>query len=584
VTPQQLIDTAARHQVFLEGLKSNYVQSFSTVFDRIDKLIKQTLNSLKVERLDEVTRPALEQLLHKLQVEQTGLFDTQVDSLLMDMPAVAENEARFEANALRSVIKPKARSKVKVPTAAEAHVEAIKRPIQATGEKLEPFFRDWTKRAVNQTNGALRLGYDQGQTTQQIIRRLEGTKALRYKDGLRAVQRRQAEAVVRTGIQHVAATAREVTYEQNSDVVIGVEWVATLDSKTTSQCRSLDGKKFKLEEGPRPPIHPRCRSTTAPDLDPAFDFLDEGATRSSVDGPVSADETYYSWLKKQDASFQDEVLGKERANLFRDGGLSPQRFANLQLDKNFKPITLAQMRELEPLAFQRAGLKEEFEPEKPKRKETVEDKIRTTLADYGETVSLVTKDKAVETLAIVDKTSKTVLASASGTADNVEPPPETATSVSKLKEAGHLIGMIHNHPDGGTLSMADISQTYHTGVNEVVAVASDLKGAYKANVKADYQTFKAVDFNLVDDPFLFVIGKKFSTTAHQRVARGHLQLLHLQDSDILDYSIIAEDQLQRDAIAELRSALDEAKETSEVKSLFSKSGKSLKAFLELSPN
>ncbi len=42
--------------------------------------------------------------------------------------------------------------------------------------------------------------------------------------------------------------------------------------------------------------------------------------------------------------------------LFRKGGLSAERFAELNLGKNFEPLTLEQMKELEPVAFARAGL------------------------------------------------------------------------------------------------------------------------------------------------------------------------------------------------------------------------------------
>jgi hypothetical protein len=42
--------------------------------------------------------------------------------------------------------------------------------------------------------------------------------------------------------------------------------------------------------------------------------------------------------------------------LFRDGGLTPEKFAKLQLDKSFKPLTLAQLKETEPDMFTRAGV------------------------------------------------------------------------------------------------------------------------------------------------------------------------------------------------------------------------------------
>ena len=99
-----------------------------------------------------------------------------------------------------------------------------------------------------------------------------------------------------------------------------------------------------------------CRSSTTPAIDPKFAFLSKNAQQSSLFGPVDAKETYYSWLKKQDAGFQDEAIGPMRAKLLRDGGLSAERFAELNIGKNYNPLTLERMREIEPLAFERAGL------------------------------------------------------------------------------------------------------------------------------------------------------------------------------------------------------------------------------------
>ena len=86
----------------------------------------------------------------------------------------------------------------------------------------------------------------------------------------------------------------------------------------------------------------------------------KGATRASVGAnggqQVGADLDYYHWLQQQPAAFQTEALGPVRAKLFREGGLSVERFAELQLDRNFTPLTLRQMIDLEPLAFERASI------------------------------------------------------------------------------------------------------------------------------------------------------------------------------------------------------------------------------------
>jgi hypothetical protein len=134
------------------------------------------------------------------------------------------------------------------------------------------------------------------------------------------------------------------------------EWVSTLDRRTTTTCKSLDNRKFDVGKGPTPPIHVNCRSTTIAVLDPKFDFLIQGRTRSAEFGPVSGDASYYDWLKRQPEGFQVQALGPTRAKLFREGGLSADDFSKLQLDRNFQPLTLDEMRALEPEAFKAAGL------------------------------------------------------------------------------------------------------------------------------------------------------------------------------------------------------------------------------------
>ncbi len=121
-------------------------------------------------------------------------------------------------------------------------------------------------------------------------------------------------AAIRAAVQHVATQARMTTLKENADVVQAVEWVSTLDSKTSNQCRTLDKRRFKLTEGPRPPIHINCRSTVVA-VTRFSKLFAEGATRASVgdDGPqqVRADLSYYDWLEQQPAAFQDKAIGRD---------------------------------------------------------------------------------------------------------------------------------------------------------------------------------------------------------------------------------------------------------------------------------
>ncbi len=95
-------------------------------------------------------------------------------------------------------------------------------------------------------------------------------------------------------------------------------------------------------------------------LSETFDFLDKGAKRPSKGESgtkqVNAETTYYSWLKTQPASFQDDILGPTKGKLFRNGGLDSTQFAKLELNKNYKPRTIEQMKIEAPEAFKKANL------------------------------------------------------------------------------------------------------------------------------------------------------------------------------------------------------------------------------------
>ncbi len=103
-------------------------------------------------------------------------------------------------------------------------------------------------------------------------------------------------------------------------------------------------------------INHNCRSTYVFLLEDEFAALDEGGTQASQFGPVSQEETYYSWLKQQSAEFQNFAIGPTHGKLLRNGGLSADQFQALRLDKNFKPLTLQQMQDKRPAAFTRAGI------------------------------------------------------------------------------------------------------------------------------------------------------------------------------------------------------------------------------------
>jgi len=352
---QAILDATIRHAVFLEQLKSGEVAKFAPFLKEIDRSIRERLTRAD---LTDYTVARLERLLSEVDSLLLGIFDRYSERLNLDLVDIANYEAEFEATSLTRAAPVGVTFDAAVPGAAAIRA-AIVRGADG-GKLLKSFIDGFTATERQRLTGAIRQGFFEGQTNFQIIKNIRGTKALQYNDGILAATNRNAGAIVRTAVQHVATQARMETLKENADIVQAVEWVSTLDSKTTSQCRTLDKQRFKLTEGPRPPIHINCRSTVVAVTRFSALFAKD-ATRASIgDGgaqQVRADISYYDWLKQQPAAFQDKAIGPVRAKLFREGGLSIERFSELQLDRNFSPLTLVQMKALEPLAFERAGIR-----------------------------------------------------------------------------------------------------------------------------------------------------------------------------------------------------------------------------------
>lgn len=354
-TPQELVDEAIYHQIKLEGLKLGTAKEFESFLKEIDKNLRERLAG---KELTELSRTRVESQLRDVNNMMKQVYGDYTDELQGDLFDIAVHEAATEAAMLEGYA-PSAVTFV-LPAAAQIKSAMYTQPLSVRGadggKLLEPFISDWTKAERDRVTGVIRQGFYEGMTNAEILREIRGTKANGFRDGTLETIRRHGEAIVRTAVQHVSSKARFEFWKANEEYIEGYRWESTIDNRTSQQCRSLDGRVFKVGHGPEPPIHINCRSTTVAELDDEYDWLKKGATRSSQDGYIDANESYYDWLRRQSKETQDDILGPTMGKVFRDGGVTNEQFAKMNLGKNFKPITIAEMREANPEAFRRASL------------------------------------------------------------------------------------------------------------------------------------------------------------------------------------------------------------------------------------
>ena len=350
-TEGQLIhDTTIRFQVYLERLKSGNLRDIDKVIREFDAAVRALLEF----ETDNPSRARVEKLIKVLRERMTKISDKYVENYLRTLNKFSNYALTTHEATMLLLLPDVAQSLISISKAA-AWAGILSSPIQATGTLLETFVESWSTKAIERVEGAIRVGYAQGKSSADILRTIRGTKKAQFTDGiLGGVTKREANAMIRTSLQHVSNQAQQMIYDDNNDIVEGYIWVSTLDGRTSQQCRSLDGEVFKTGKGPVPPIHVNCRSTTIPKLK-GIDLLSK-VTRASKNGQVSATTTYYDWLKTQSAEFQNDALGVTRAKIFREGGISAEQFRALSLDKNFQPLTLDEMRKKNPAIFNRLGL------------------------------------------------------------------------------------------------------------------------------------------------------------------------------------------------------------------------------------
>jgi SPP1 gp7 family putative phage head morphogenesis protein len=266
----------------------------------------------------------------------------------------------------------------KSPT--ETQVNAVMRRSAIEGHSSGKWWQEQDKALRFKFEGQMRQGYLAGEDVGDLAKRIRGTKANNYKDGIMNVSKAQAETLARSSVQTVSNEARIEAILENDDIVGEIRWLATLDSRTTKTCMALDGKRWSLpefepvdhdKEFPGPTAHWGCRSTQVPVLpslseltgkkikslgDKEFqaavdDRLKEmgmseeqrkGAvvrSRASMDGQIPKDKTYGEWLKTKPNEFQNKVLGINRANAFRSGQLQISDLTN----QDNRPLTLEQL-------------------------------------------------------------------------------------------------------------------------------------------------------------------------------------------------------------------------------------------------
>ena len=337
-------DAFIRHQIFVQRYAKGREREAE---EFIRKVLEEAVSRLNID-LTELNRARLDRLIQDLIQMVNELNGDYTESFIQEALDFVDYEIGFNyrilnANVVADTVLPNLNQ---VQAAMLTNIMDLE---PTKGYTIREALSEFGRKKGQQIVQKIRDGIVLGETTQQIVKNIKD---------LEGIQGRQAAALARTVTNHVSIQARQITMRENDDIIDSYQWVATLDSRTSLICASRDGQIYEdIDSNPKPPAHFNCRSTITWVVKPEFDLgADIVGDRPSkgADGVqvISADTNYEQWLRRQPLSFQTEVLGSTKAKLFRDGKLSIGRF----VDDQGRVLSLDQLRELEPLAFERAGL------------------------------------------------------------------------------------------------------------------------------------------------------------------------------------------------------------------------------------
>ena len=332
-----LIDAFTRHQLLNQRFATGQIDDVLPILRQLSKDLQARIltaqTDFQVYRLERLLRD-----VNQIVIESNAAIQRQ---LILNLTDFAQYEAEFTHKLLSQVVNveltlPAPEQIAGVVTQASTRLVSGKDILTLS---LPQMLEQFSRAKAQQIGQIIRAGFIEGATQQQM--------ASQVKRLVSNTVASQLGSLIRTASNHIATQARKRTYQENRDVIDREEWVSTLDNRTSLTCQGLDGKIWPVGEGIYPPAHFGCRSVRVPKVKELYQLDIRGNERASMFGPVSAQRTYGGWLKDQSKEFQDEVLGPERAKLFRTGKISIDRFT----DDFGRIYTLEELRRLEPLAF-----------------------------------------------------------------------------------------------------------------------------------------------------------------------------------------------------------------------------------------
>lgn len=360
---KQLLDDVITHSVDLLRVAAHLR---IPILKLLTKLERDLLNDLEdIAGKTDFTVTRMRALLSQTRDTINSIYDRIAVANEAGLVQVATITAKAAVNSINDAIN----ADVASVGMSKEKLEKIASDTLIRGLPSEDWWAGQSARLQKAFTAQMQMGQLRGETIDQLARRIRGTKAAGFRDGIMQLSKAQADTLVRTSVQAVSNAARLQQYANNSDVVKGVMWSGTLDDRECEICIALDGLEWSFpddagifadyepvghdKEFEPAPIHMNCRCAIVPvtfswqelaDMHgnsagaQIADQVPEG-TRASMDGQVPDSTSFFDWLEGRTEAEQNDILGVGKADLFRDGKID----ATDLTDQNNRPLSLEEL-------------------------------------------------------------------------------------------------------------------------------------------------------------------------------------------------------------------------------------------------
>jgi len=253
---EELWDAQLRHAIGVRRLSSGQARRVLALLEKSDDELAEKLATRAagdVLRNGNFTTKRFKLLSRDIALMRKEVFAEILAAHREELLKLSGAEQEFAKQLLEFYVP--VRLEYAVASAATLRALVTTQPFSGGANAARTLAQWWERTAaVDQRRilDAVQLGMVQQEAIPSIVRRVvEGTDLTRV----------NAEAVVRTAVNHVSNASREAFFDENAELIETLRWTSTLDGRTTAICRARDGHFAPVGEHPAP--EPRLEPPTA---------------------------------------------------------------------------------------------------------------------------------------------------------------------------------------------------------------------------------------------------------------------------------------------------------------------------------